>query len=102
MEVIPIFFKVIAVRSRSFDHRTGDNRTKMGPISPSGLGPVNGVQTFPIYLKLFASVACSVLELRVVARLAASATHLWGLHAPDLSSGDVNIRVLASSQLTCA
>ena len=101
MEVIPIFFKVI-VRSRSFDHRTGDNRTKMGPISPSGLGPVNGVQTFPIYLKLFASVACSVLELRVVARLAASATHLWELHTPDLSSGDVNIRVLASSQLTCA
>lgn len=62
MEVIPIFFKVIAVRPRSSDHRTGDNRTKMGSISPSGLGPVNGVQTFPIYLKLFACVTVGLLS----------------------------------------
>ena len=82
MEVVPIFFKVIAVRPRSFDHRTGDNRTKMRPISPSGLGPVNGVQTFPIYLKLFACVACSALELRVVARL--QVPHTCGGSMPQI------------------
>lgn len=47
---------------QSDSSQAGDNRTKMGPISPSGLGPVNGVQTFPIYLKLFACVTVGLLS----------------------------------------
>lgn len=61
--------------------------TGLGEIEPrwdecllAGLGPVNGPQTFAIYLKLFACVASRTLGLWLVARLAVS--------APSLSSGE--------------